>query len=224
MGRTSDTPRDASKPQRVCSDEHMREARLWFRSAIVTSLLVLASGCGEDTTGENAEPSGTATTSETTLSGSPETTEPPPTPSTPAYKVGGTARAAQVAMTVTKVEAVDLGSRGEPGMRETLEVRVKTCTPETAASAWELNPFQFAAVTRASQVIPVGVLLSGVREPAYPTFGNLPPGRCQEGWVQIAMDKGQARTVKAIEWQPNSGETFAAWKVRQPLKMGVPDY
>ncbi|NGZ99674.1 hypothetical protein G5V59_02770 [Nocardioides sp. W3-2-3] len=131
--------------------------------------------------------------------------------------------AVEVAVTITKIEAVDLGAQGDPGFRETVEALTKICTPKNASQPWEVSDTDFVAVTKEGLVIPVNTTLSGVREPTLP-YGPVPAGRCVRGWVQIGMDAGQARTVTAVEFQPNTGETTAVWGIDRALRLGRPDF
>lgn len=198
--------------------------------ALVIGAFALGSRSSDDET--NADdpgdsPTSAASTPETSTSApSVEPTVAPPTPTLPTYRIGKTHSSIEfeVEVTVAKVEAVGLGDRGSPGEQETVEAYVETCVPDYASRPWDMDVFQFAAVTKSGRVIPVGTLLSGVREPTYPTFGRLQPGRCQEGWAQVVMGKGDARTVTSIEWQPEPGEPYAAWTIKQPLTLGSPDY
>ncbi|UUW88425.1 hypothetical protein [Pimelobacter simplex] len=151
-------------------------------------------------------------------------TDAPTTPTgPPSFKVGETMTAQEVTLTVSKVEAVDLGRQGSPGFRETVESFVRVCTPDDALTPWEADTLDFVAVTRDGLVIPVDTTLSGVRSPLLP-YGPVPAGRCVQGWVQIGMDSGQARTVTAVEFQPNAGETAATWTLSRSLRLGRPDY
>lgn len=202
---------------------------------IAATLAALAIGCGEEDAEPAADEPTESVSSSTPAEPDSSSATPDPEPTTevttgepelttaPTFSLGRTFEALEVKVTVTKVEAVDLGNRGNPGLRETVEAYVKTCTPQSATEPWTVSTFDFVAITKSARVIAPDALLSGVREPTYPTFGDLRPGRCREGWVQVGMDAGDAKTVKLIEFQPG-GTPAAAWRLPRQLTLGQPDY
>jgi len=177
-------------------------------------LAFAACGANDEPSTEPAPPTaGTATVTETVTS--PEAT-PVPTSATPtadpppAPEVGDTFRSDEVVVRVKKVEVVS-GLADETLPDTALEALVRTCVPSGAAP-FESTVFDFQAVTKTGLVITPNTLLSGVREPAYQTFGEIQPGRCVEGWVQIFMTPKQSQVVDVIEMiDYSSGSTTASW-------------
>lgn len=127
-------------------------------------------------------------------------------------------------MTVTKVELVDLSDQGSASEAEAVEAFVKTCTPSGSAQPWEMSTFDFVARCRATATRPPSTLISGVREPSYPDFTDLAPGRCREGWIQIVMGGGVAKKMRIIEFQVPQGTLIASWGIPRGLTLGQPDY
>lgn len=193
-------------------------SRVMQSLVMAASITVVVAGCGD-----NAKPSATGTTSEyPSVSNSAEATPEEPTPTEKvdpyapnigdrALKVGQPRRGEGVITTVLEVRQPyppALYREPNPG-KVWLGVRAKTCVKSNQTETAQVFWGDWAAVDRNFGTYPgSSTSWDDFPVPQYPSYGEVNPGECVQGWLLVDLPRG--KKIKKIAYRPG-GQTIAEW-------------
>lgn len=190
--------------------------------AIAASIALMATACGgdkestaaEDTTSESPSVS---TSVDPTPSESPtpnEKVDPyAPNIGGRALKVGQSRRGTGVITTVLEVKRPyppALYREPNPG-KVWLGIRAKTCVKSDQTETAQVFWGEWAAVDKNFGTYPgSSTSWDDFPVPQYPSYGEVNPGECVQGWLLVDLPQG--KKIKKIAYRPG-GQTIAEWKL-----------